>query len=266
MSVLVELPPELYDREAFKKFEPRSEFSLDHARAMMWMSQLAYETHRPATIEHVRKLWEFDEITPVVRTNSSVIKGAIMDSRGIIAKRGNVTVVAFAGTDPAVLENVISDFDVAPVGPTGTHHGFKAAFDAVAEDVGPAITASAKPVFITGHSLGAALATFTTQRHANAAQLAATYLYGAPRVGGTTFASQYNAARGERTYRLVHGHDVVATVPMSRFGFHHVGRLLACASNAKFDRTRSLAPAADDDPQFAACPLNAFAQDWPGRR
>ena len=54
---------------------PTPEFSLDNAQAMMWMSQLAYETHRPATIEHVRKLWQFDEITPKLQEQEAAVPG-----------------------------------------------------------------------------------------------------------------------------------------------------------------------------------------------
>lgn len=59
MSILVELPPDQYDRRAFAKFnETSTGFDLDIARAMMWMSQLAYETHVPDTINRVSPFWE----------------------------------------------------------------------------------------------------------------------------------------------------------------------------------------------------------------
>jgi len=43
MSFLVELPEYAYDAHAFEDFMIDSKFRIGTARAMMWMSQLAYE-------------------------------------------------------------------------------------------------------------------------------------------------------------------------------------------------------------------------------
>jgi hypothetical protein len=53
-------------------------------------------------------------------------------------------------------------------------------------------------------------------------------------VGSADFQAEYNAKLGDVTYRLVHGSDLVARVPMSFLGYRHVGRLLQCDSNARF--------------------------------
>jgi triacylglycerol lipase len=44
MSFLVELARGAYPDSALSGFTTSSQFSLDNARAMMWLSQLAYET------------------------------------------------------------------------------------------------------------------------------------------------------------------------------------------------------------------------------
>ena len=47
MTSFVEILPKEYDPDAFKHFLPSAKgFKLDNARALMWFSQLAYETHR----------------------------------------------------------------------------------------------------------------------------------------------------------------------------------------------------------------------------
>jgi hypothetical protein len=43
MSFLTELPENFYARDALRGFDPAGPFSLGTARAMMWLSQLAYE-------------------------------------------------------------------------------------------------------------------------------------------------------------------------------------------------------------------------------
>ena len=50
MSFLTKLPAELYNPDAFKQFSGGTEFQIGNARAMAWMSQLAYETDEPEKI------------------------------------------------------------------------------------------------------------------------------------------------------------------------------------------------------------------------
>jgi hypothetical protein len=57
MSTFVEIGPDEYDRAAFKGFRPSAAgFEIANARALMWSSQLAYETHRTPTIEAVSRV------------------------------------------------------------------------------------------------------------------------------------------------------------------------------------------------------------------
>jgi hypothetical protein len=44
MSFLVELPKKAYPANALDGFEVRSDYKLENAQAMMWLSQLTYET------------------------------------------------------------------------------------------------------------------------------------------------------------------------------------------------------------------------------
>src|SRR5712671_3147535 len=111
MSRLVQIPPEAYSPTAFDEFKPAAGFSIGNARAMMWMSQLAYEAYQQgpsATIQTVGKdKWQFTSVAPFVKHQVSV--KATYDTCGIIGDRPNAVVLAFAGTDPAVWETVIAD-------------------------------------------------------------------------------------------------------------------------------------------------------------
>jgi hypothetical protein len=79
-----------------------------------------------------------------------------------------------------------------------------------------------------------------------------------PRVGGSQFQASYNASLGDVTYRLVHGIDLVARVPMSSLGFRHVGRLLHCAAGQKFAEVQQLSQVGSDEPAFAQQFANIF--------
>ena len=126
MSKFVQLSPQDYSRSAFDKFSPqRGKFDLDDARAMMWMSQLAYESgDAEQTIKEIGPIWKFASIG-ILRA-----QGRGIDSRVIVGERADCTVVAFEGTDPALAANILTD---ARFGLTtdNVHEGFQAALAAV---------------------------------------------------------------------------------------------------------------------------------------
>jgi triacylglycerol lipase len=251
VSTLVEFPFELFNPTAFKGFTAKTDFDLGNARAMMWMSQLAYETHRPEKIEKVRKLWEFDRVTPFV---DAAIGPQAFDTRGIIAEGNGVVILAFAGTDPAVWQNLASDFLQFVPSKNDTWSGFQTAADGARARVQDAMDKSralGRPLFVAGHSLGAAIAVLAAeQAFDGAVEPAAIYVFGMPRTGGKTFRDRYNGKLGLKTYRLIHGLDVVARIPNSGIGFHHVGRMLSCAHDQKFNRNASLSGTDSNDPKF----------------
>src|SRR3979411_162127 len=120
----VPLPASDYSPTAFARFDPIGGFSIDNARAMMWLSQLAYEAYQPdqpATIQAVGKLWGFTRVMPFAKRKVSF--KASYDTCGLIGERDKAVILAFAGTDPGVWETVITDFTLRPGG--DTHAGFQ---------------------------------------------------------------------------------------------------------------------------------------------
>ena len=252
--------------DVFAKFDGRlSKFTLENALALMWFAQLAYEVDESGQnrnaqkIETVRTLWGFTSLTPFAKR--VVMFGKAMHTTGLIGVRADAIVLAFAGTDLAIWETVATDarFDL---GARNTHTGFQAAFEAVApidpqsgKISGPvgdamALRTDARPQFVTGHSLGAAIAILAAEAaHAEGVKVQAVYGFGTPCPGGGTFQQRYNAALGSVTYRLVHGRDVVARVPTFA-GYTHVGCLLEIDQDTKFPDDR--VPESSNDPRFFA--------------
>lgn len=103
-------------------------------------------------------------------------------------------------------------------GPGRVHSGFRDAFEAVWEDVNRWLESVDGPVFYTGHSLGAALATLAASRRPPAAL----YTFGSPRVGDAEFTRTLDSTPA---YRVVNHRDVVTRVPPPLLGFAHVGHL-----------------------------------------
>jgi triacylglycerol lipase len=269
MSILVELPERLYAHDAFAQFAPVAPYNLGTARAMAWMSQLAYETRHPDKIELICSRWELKR--PRIITNDTNDEPELLQihTRGIVVTGPGATIIAFAGTDPLVPANWVSDFDVGlnvgarlKLTPGPLHRGFDKAFDAVSAQITEALAErGADPLLITGHSMGAALAVIAADHCLSEKKVRATavYAFGMPRVGDEDFAARYNDTLGATTYRLVHGDDIVATVPPSRLGFRHVGRLIRCARGSRFPAEL---PSTEfsDEPQFVGSLVGGLQQ------
>jgi triacylglycerol lipase len=164
--------------------------------------------------------------------------------------------VAFAGTDPLVPANWLTDFDLLPL-PDDIHTGFENAMKSVWPELRSAVLArddAHRPLFLTGHSLGAALAVVAAKflKNEDLVDASAVYTFGMPRCGGRRFVADYGSQLAMTTYRLVHGDDIVPTVPPAELGFRHVGRLLSCRSGDSFDPTARPAQTPSDEPSFAA--------------
>src|SRR5437867_10397564 len=160
MSILVELPERLYPRDVFAQFSPVAPYNLRTARAMAWMSQLAYETRHPEKIELICSRWELKRPQVIANDSNGESELPQIHTRGVIVTGHGATIIAFAGTDPLIPANWISDFDVGlKVTPGRMHRGFDKAFDSVSVHVTEALAErGAEPLLITGHSMGAALA------------------------------------------------------------------------------------------------------------
>ena len=260
MSFLVKLPIERYVSDAFEPFVGGREFSLGNAKAMAWMSQLAYETDEP---DKIAKILSDRGLTLVdggvlIRKAKTVLPMA--DTHCFVARHNQtgIAIVAFAGTDPLSLANWISDFDARLDRTAGVAEGYAAAADAVAADLRQLLARSVPPdgkVFVTGHSLGGAVAALiaaginTDTEHRFSVE--AVYTFGMPRPGGLPLVESYGRdGLAMRTYRMVHGDDIVPTVAPSSFGFLHLGRLLSCLRSAKFVAANLAADTSSDFPPF----------------
>lgn len=100
------------------------------------------------------------------------------------------------------------------------HRGFAVAFELVRKEIAASLDKNVPsdcPLFLAGHSLGAALATLM----ASLRRPRALYTFGSPRVGDDDFGE---ILAGAPVFRVVNNRDVVTTVPPP-LPFHHVGEL-----------------------------------------
>jgi triacylglycerol lipase len=230
MSVLVSLPRDVYRDDAMDRFSPDPGFAMANAQAMVWLSQLAYETDDPKKIEEVLTAFGLKRLR--IGPNSLTDRRACF----IVARGRGATFVAFAGTDPLKPQDYVSDLLAVPT-LDGFHSGFFHAVDVVKKDIMEAIGSREQPLFFTGHSMGGALANIAAILvHENGFQAPVVYTFGGARAGIQDYFDRYKATLRDRAFRLVHGDDIVATVPPSLpiFNFRHVGHLLQCPSGQRF--------------------------------
>jgi len=141
---------------------------------------------------------------------------------GAIHSSDASALLAFRGTQPGSLEDLFTDaradFTGWPESAGRVHAGFAAAARALLPEVRAWLAANeraATQLILTGHSLGAALATLT----ASSVRASLLVTLGSPRVGDAAFARTIKCP----SVRLVHCCDLVTDLPPPVGGYVHVG-------------------------------------------
>ncbi len=139
-----------------------------------------------------------------------------------LAANDDFAVLVFRGTEVAERRDIVTDIKVARVaaGKTGkVHKGFKEALDSVWRELEARLSSLSDdlPIWFTGHSLGAALATLAAERFD---RTRAVYTFGSPRVGDQAFRDHYPV----KAYRFRNNNDIVTRVPPRGF-YAHVGEI-----------------------------------------
>ena len=215
---------DFFSRRAFPPFDPQAGgFSVGNA---LWLAELCRLVYRHDVEE---------QNPPPQPTRTSFLAKAGLKQRCFFnsgetdtqamlvepAAASTFAVLAFRGTEQQ-LKDFISDLEVGrpPLGTTAidVHEGFKEAIDSVWPQIEAELAKLTCPLFYTGHSLGAALATLAAARRAPQA----VYTFGSPLVGNEAFVA---SLRNVRVYRVVDETDAVTVVPPELLGYRHVGEL-----------------------------------------
>jgi hypothetical protein len=244
---------DFFERRSFPPFDPNAnEYSPINA---LWLAELSRLVYRHDTEE---------DNSPSVPTRTSFLsKVGLLQRQFFLSKETDTqsmlvescgatpfAVLVFRGTEQTPKDG----FADANIGRfplekerVDVHDGFETALASVWDRIAAelALLPAGCPVFFTGHSLGAALATLAAARHAPKA----VYTFGSPRVGNQAFVY---SLKGITIYRVVDDEDSVATVPPEAIGFSHVGevhQLVAQPSPFQFQLALDLPkPLADHAP------------------
>lgn len=226
---VLQLPPG-YDRQLAYAMAVISGWSYAHIRTLG--NKLKYYGLPGVTIDRIA----------VTNPAMSIVSTAFF----VRSACGRIGVLSFRGTEPSNIVNWLTDTDTVPrrFGNGKVHRGFYANVQAVWEDIESKLRESfvvdgdsnGKPrqpmqqLYITGHSLGAAMAVLAAAKiwkdgDARVREaLRGIYTYGQPAVGDAAFVKEFEPHIGRMLFRHAYGFDVVPYLPPLTTGdYRHFG-------------------------------------------
>ena len=211
-----------------------------------FLGSQAYDFQFNATSFNVINAWWLAEISTLVYADEDFVRSRFeaaglsnvrffdkQSTQCFVANNDKYAIVAFRGSEiwkkretldlNEVLADLKADVDIRLVDwhqGGKVHRGFKEALDEVWPDLLPYISMlddKGCKVWITGHSLGGALAALCGGLYGKTQGV---YTFGSPWVGDKNFKKHLNV----KVYRIVNGKDIVSRIPS--FGiFVHIGEL-----------------------------------------
>lgn len=144
----------------------------------------------------------------------------------LVVKDRNDLWFAFRGTEPSKLNDVMADLKVvknSAIAGGKVHGGFQQEVNDLWMDILAELEHNdqlkvRKDVYITGHSLGAAMATIAATRY----QPEELFTFGSPRVGGHKFIRNIKCPH----LRFMNNNDIVCRIPPAWLGFVHHGEMI----------------------------------------
>ena len=216
---------------SFHMFPHARGFNAHNAHSLALAAEVVYEDS-PLVEAMVLGRWQFERVACINED----------DTQAFVATNDHLTLVVFRGTEPRSLADWLTDANTALVpGPFGgkVHGGFYWSLGEVWKMVNDCVAdfdrGKNKPLWLTGHSLGGALATLAAARWlAQRRPVQGIYTFGQPRSGDYEFARQFNFAFRPHAFRFVNNNDLVTRVPPQSLGYSHSGTFKYFMENGQF--------------------------------
>ena len=155
------------------------------------------------------------------------------ETQALVAANDELILVAFRGTEPTALADWITDLNLDLMrGPLGgeVHSGFYDSLSNIWCDFDGEVrrlqSRKPRPLFVTGHSLGGAMANLAVARWVELRRpVHSLYTFGQPRAGDKVFSLNFDFVFKTTTFRFVNNCDIVSRVPPRALGYRHTGTL-----------------------------------------
>ncbi|MDX2256190.1 MAG: lipase family protein [Pseudanabaenaceae cyanobacterium bins.39] len=228
-------------------------YSPKDALAFAAVCQLSYakDLSQPAIQKELLPKWGWKRLITFDKR-----LGHTIDTQGLVAEHDQHIVIAFRGSEslPDWLTNASVAKVPSPFGVGEVHQGFQNALFPALTKILTAIRMIdprfEKDIWVTGHSLGGALAVmFVAMLAEEDIDVRGLYTFGAPRVGDEDFAKifnqkfidiQPNTTNQDKpgiSYRMVNQGDLVPHLPPELSGFYHTNNRILFTDSG--DRTDS---------------------------
>jgi triacylglycerol lipase len=187
-------------------------------------------------------------------------RDSVHHTQAILTFNADAVIIAFRGTEPNEWKDLKTDVKAHHVELASggkVHAGFQSSLTGVWAQVQPEVerlSAEGRSVWLTGHSLGAALAVLAAHQYKKPATV---YTFGAPRVGDAEFVKRYQ----QPTFRIVNNTDFVTEIPPP-FLYHHVGELVYFDSRDKLRRNVSVSQILKDKARGQSQAVTQRFKEW----
>lgn len=184
----------------------------------VWMAEVAALAYwDKELVDSQLRLWQYKLIAEITDADT--------ETTAYLAEKDNHMVLSFRGTSS--LKDFKTDARILKTGADWAdgkiHRGFAGALDSVWTDITDQLGVPGqqqKELWVTGHSLGAALAQLAALRLKKLGYpVRAVYTYGTPRIGNKAFVAEYDRLVGDRTFPHINRNDLVTRVPLAVLGY-----------------------------------------------
>jgi triacylglycerol lipase len=141
-------------------------------------------------------------------------------AQAYLLTNGTITVLSFRGTEVTEKSDILADLKAGKnIEACGgkVHVGFKGEINKLWPSISAVLADNPGNLYVTGHSLGAAMATIAASRMQD--RVTALITFGSPRVGNAEFVKSLTVEH----YRVQNNCDDVTKVPFLLMGFAHHG-------------------------------------------